>query len=264
MDRKQKRSMRWVLYVALFAAVCLAAALIFGQNAFDAEPPSSEERTEAIDQSGFSDAERDGIKALVHDYIVQNPEVITEGLEELRRRETVARLEEAGGGINEPFANAYLGKRNAPITLVEFTDYNCGFCRQSVNDIMKLTRENDDLRVVFREAPILNAQSRTAALWALAAAEQGRYEQFHNMMFEAGRPTDDNILAAARLAGMDIDKARQQIRKPEYAAELDANIEKMRTIGAGGTPTFVIGGQLIEGAVGYDTLQKAVERERES
>jgi protein-disulfide isomerase len=203
-------------------------------------------------------------QALVKSYIIENPEIITEAMQNLQRRETANRLASAGGELTKPFPGAVAGAADGDVTLVEFTDYSCGYCRKSVADVARLVNDDQKLRVVYRELPILSPASRDAARWALAAARQGKHKAFHDAMFASGPPDDASIRAAAQSAGLDMARAEADADSPEIAAEIDANLAMMQQVGFTGTPTFVIGGQIIEGAQGYGALKAAVKKAREA
>ncbi len=204
------------------------------------------------------------VEQTVRQYLLANPEVIPEAMEELERRKSLAQIGDNRAALEKPFKQGFIGKANAPITIVEFSDYACGYCSSSVEAVAQLVQENPDVKLVVREVPILSEQSQKAALWALAAAEQGKYDAFHNGLFAIGKPTDENILAAATQAGLNVELARKQIDAGAYSAELDNNLELMRALGSGGTPTFVIGEQIFPGAVGYDVLAEAVGKARKA
>lgn len=198
----------------------------------------------------------------VRAYLLENPEVLREAFERLSRKEAANRLSSVSQDVVKPFPGAVLGNPNGKVTLVEFTDYACTYCRRSVADVDRLVKENPDLRVVVRELPILSPQSGDAARWALAAAEQGRYPKFHAAMFAAGRPDAKTIEAAARLAGMDLERARAFVADPRVNAEIQANLRFAQVLGFDGTPAWVVGDQAMSGAVGYDALAKAIEQAR--
>jgi protein-disulfide isomerase len=201
---------------------------------------------------------RAGTEKIVREYLLANPEIIPEAMAVLQKRETIKRLSSAGGGVTKPFPGAETGNPKGDVTIVEFTDYNCGYCKKSVEDLSRLAAEDKNLRVVFREVPVLSETSRDAALWALAAANQGKHNAFHLAMFDIGRPDDQTLRQAATRAGVDIAAAERFITTPAATAEIESNIELMRKIGFNGTPTFIIGDQIVEGAMGYDVLKKAV------
>ncbi len=212
--------------------------------------------------SAVSSNDRKAIETVVHDYIMDNPEIIPDAIEELQRRENAKQLASVGSDVHAPFPGAVLGNPKGTVTLVEFSDFACGYCRKSVDDIDALIAKNPDLRIVIRELPILSEHSVAAARMALAAAEQGRYGQFHRAMFAAGRPGPDTVDAAARRAGLDMAKAQAAAKSERVQQELDRNLGFARQLGFNGTPSWVAGDQLISGAVGADELAKAIEKVR--
>jgi len=199
----------------------------------------------------------------VRAYLLEHPEVLPEAMERLRAKETGKQLAAIADKVTTPFPGAVLGNPQGKVTLVEFTDFACTYCRGSVADVEALVRDNPDLRVVVRELPILSPQSAVAARWGLAAAEQGRYAAFHKAMFAAGRPDPANIQAAAKVAGLDLARAAKVIADPRINAEITTNLHYAQTLGFDGTPSWVIGDQAISGAVGREALAKAIEAARE-
>lgn len=198
----------------------------------------------------------------VRDYLLANPEVLPEAFEKLQEREVAGRLAAAGDDLETPFPGAVLGNPEGSITLVEFSDYACGFCRSSAQDVAALVKANPDLRVVLREYPILSEQSVEAARMALAAAQQGKFAAFHMAMFEAGRPSPETIEQAARKAGLDLDAARAAIATGELDKELQKNTAIAQSLGIDGTPGWIAGEQLIVGGVGPDALGELIEDAR--
>jgi protein-disulfide isomerase len=201
-------------------------------------------------------------ETVIHDYLMAHPEVLPKAMEVLQNRETAKQLAGIRDGLEKPFPGAILGNPAGKVTLVEFTDFGCTYCRQSVADIAALTRANPDLRVVVREFPILSRQSVDAAKMGLAAAGQGKYPAFHAAMFAAGRPDALVIEAAAKAAGVDLVRARQAIADPRLDLELSRNMDLARQLNFTGTPSWVIGDDVISGAVGIEQLQKSVEDAR--
>lgn len=199
------------------------------------------------------------IEAIVRNYILENPEILPQAMERLQARENGKQVASAGDALTKAFPSAVLGNPNGTVTLVEFTDYACGYCRASVPEVEALIAANPDLKVVIRELPILSPASADAARWSLAAAEQGKFEAFHKAMFAAGRPAAETIEAAATRAGLDLDRARKVIAEPRVEAELKQNLEFARQLRIDGTPSWVIGEQLMAGAVGQKVLQDAID-----
>lgn len=203
--------------------------------------------------------DRRAIEDIVRNYILEHPEVLPQAIQRLEARENGKQVASAGNALTAPFPGAVLGNPNGAITLVEFTDYACGYCRASVPEVEALIAANPDLQVVIRELPILSPASTEAARWSLAAAEQGKFAEFHKAMFAAGRPAADTIEAAARQAGLDLDRARKFIANPRVEAEIRQNLNFAQQLRINGTPSWVIGEQLMAGAVGQQALQQAID-----
>lgn len=197
------------------------------------------------------------------DYLLAHPEILSEMAEGLQQREAEERLAGVADEVARPFPGAVLGNPEGSVTLVEFSDYGCTYCRQSVADVKALVAADPDLRVVVREWPIFEG-SEAAARMALAAAKQGKYAAFHDAMFERGPPSEASVTEAARAAGVDLDKARLAMRSPEVEFELAKNLELARQLRFEGTPSWVAGERLYFGAVGRDKLAEAVAAAKES
>lgn len=265
-------SNRIPLLIALIGAVLLfgVGAYLFAQDRGSAERGSTEQKTElassaadnAVAAAGMSDKERKATEALVRAYILENPDIITEAVQILQKREIAQRIAAAGETMGSAFPGAEAGNPKGDVTVIEFTDYNCGFCRSSVADVQKLLQSDGGVRLVYRELPILSPTSRDAALWALAAAKQGKHKAFHDAMFAGNRPDEQSIRIAASKAGLNMAAAEKFASSNEANAEIEANIAMMRQVGFGGTPTFIIGDQILEGALGYDALKAAVAKAR--
>lgn len=204
------------------------------------------------------------IEEVVRNYILEHPEILPEAIDRLRAKESRQQLAGVADQIEEPFPGAVLGNPQGKITLVEFSDFACTYCRHSVEDVDALIADNPDLRVVVRELPILSPASADAARMGLAAAEQGRYPAFHKAMYAAGRPSAETIEAAARSAGVDLERAKRFIADPKVNAEIQKNVKLAQQLGFDGTPSWVVGDQLLTGAVGRETLAKALEDARKS
>ncbi len=228
----------------------------------DVAEMASADARKAMSVAGMNADDRAATEAVVHAYILEHPEIISEAISILQQRDVAARLEAGGAAITKAFYGAGAGNPSGDVTVVEFTDYNCGFCRSSVADVEKLVAQDKGIRLVYRELPILSATSRDAALWALAAAKQDKHVAFHKAMFAGDRPDATTIRAAAVRAGLDLKAAEKFVSSTEAAKEVDANLAIMQSVGFNGTPTFVIGDQLLEGAVGYDALKAAVAKAR--
>lgn len=208
--------------------------------------------------------QRAAMEQVVREYLLAHPEVLPEAMDRLRDKESQKQLAGISDKLLAPYPGAVMGNPQGTVTLVAFSDFACTFCRQSEPALAALIAENRDLKVVIRHLPIIAPTSPAAAAMGLAAAEQGKYPAFHNAMFAAGRTDPASVEAAARLAGLDLARARTAAVQPKVRAELEANVGFARTLGLNGTPVWIVGDQILQGAIGKDALAEAVEAARKS
>ncbi len=194
------------------------------------------------------------------EYLVSNPDILPEMAEAYQRGQTQDRLAGIGPDVLQPFPGAVIGNPNGSKTLVKFTDYACSYCKMSISEVERLVAEDPDLKVVLREWPIFQG-SEEAARMSLAAARQGKYGPFYHAMFDLGPPNPQSIEAAARKAGLDLEEARRVAMSDEVSAELAKNNAIASELGFSGTPSWVAGGEVIEGYVDHDRLADALEQE---
>ena len=194
----------------------------------------------------------------VRDTLMAEPEILPKAMEELERKQAAAAVTPRRAQFEAPFAGAWAGAADGDVVLVEFFDYACGYCRKSNEAIDRLLAEDPKLKVVWRELPVLGPGSEQAAYVSLAAAEQGKFRPFYQALFAAGRPTPDVIARAAAQAGVQPGNPN-----PAHGAELARNAELASLIRATGTPTFVVGDQVLHGALPYEELKQAIADARE-
>ncbi len=199
------------------------------------------------------------IGRVVREYVLAHPELIPEAIEKLQQRDATRAVAANRGKIVEPYASAWIGNPNADVTLVEYYDYNCGFCRASLPTIEKLVAADRNLRVVFKELPVLAESSRVAARASLAAAAQGKFKAFHDALYAAGQVSDATIAQAAKASQVDLTKI-----PADADATLRENLEVAAKLGVTGTPAWVVGDQLLSGALPFDRLQEAIAKARAS
>ncbi len=196
----------------------------------------------------------------VRDYLLAHPEVIPEAMQKLQEREAGRSVSANRAAITTPFGSAFAGNPKGDVTLVEYYDYNCGYCRASLPAIRQLIAEDPKLRVVFRELPILAESSRSAARISLVAAAQGRFNAFHDALYAGGRVSDASIAAAAKTAG--IDTGKLTVLAPRIDAEIARNMETAARLGVTGTPSWVIGDRILSGALPVEELKRAIAATR--
>jgi len=210
----------------------------------------------------ISGTDRAAIEKIVHDYILAHPEILPEAMERLQAKEVAKVVEANRTAIETPFKGAWAGAADADVVLVEFFDYACGYCRASQPDIARLLKEDRKLKIVWREFPVLGEASQEAALTSLAAAENGKYAAFHNKLFELGQPTDANVKTAAAATGIDGAKTAAARSNAAYQSEIENNYTLARALNLTGTPAFVVGDRVLQGAVGYEALKQAIAEAR--
>jgi protein-disulfide isomerase len=194
----------------------------------------------------------------VREYLLANPEILPEAMERLEARESAKVVSANRAALETPFAGAWAGAKDGDVVLVEFFDYACGYCRKSNADVDRLLKEDPRLKVVWREWPVLGADSEAAARLSLAAARSGRYRDFFNNVFASGRPTPDALEQVRASLAIPAPAASD----PAAEQELATNFQLARAISATGTPTFVIGDKILQGAVGYEALKEAIAEAR--
>ena len=194
-------------------------------------------------------------RSIVRQGMLADPQILVEASDALRDRQTAPLIASSRSALETPFASSWKGAEKPEVVLVEFYDYACPYCKASNPHVDRLLKEKPGLRVVYRELPILGDNSIEAARLSLAASKAGRFRQFHDALYAAGRPAPDTNAAAARVANI----APAPAQDPAIEAELKRNFEIASRLGATGTPLFVVGDRVLNGAVGYDALKQAIE-----
>jgi len=207
----------------------------------------------------------------VHDYLIAHPEVVTEALQtlEARQREADAKAAKAAlaAKADEVFrdpASPVGGNAEGNVTLVEFFDYNCPYCRQMVPVMAQAEASDPQLRIVYKEFPILGPDSIFAAKAALAADRQKGYAKFHNALFEVkGRVTEAVVLKVATEAGLDVELLKTDMKSAEIQALIDRNLQLAQALQITGTPGFIAGEQILHGATDLATMTQLIAQARE-
>jgi protein-disulfide isomerase len=192
---------------------------------------------------------------IVRQGMLSDPQILVDAADALRDRQYAPTLASQRTVIETPFESSWKGAEKPEVVLVEFYDYACPYCKASNPHVDQLLREKPGLRVVYRELPILGPDSVVAARLSLAASKAGRFRQFHDALYAAGRPAPETNAAAARIANI----PPTPVEDVAIEAELKKNFSLASQLGATGTPLFVVGDRVLSGAVGYEALKKAVE-----
>lgn len=213
---------------------------------------------------GHTTLDKPAIEQIVKDYILEHPDIIPQAMERLRDQRVKAVIDKNRPALEKPYAGAWEGAADGDVIVVEFFDYACGYCRASLPDLARLVEADSRVKIVYRELPILSDDSALAARVSLLAAEQGKYMPYHRALYAAGEVNRTTILAAAATAGLDRKQAEAAIVDHRYDAEVQNNIRMAQELQASGTPTFVVGGKVLGGAVGFEALKDAVAAVRDA
>ncbi len=222
----------------------------------------------AAPAQSFTDTQRSDIETIVKNYLIAHPEVLEEAMNELSKRQAAAETQKheesiaknADAIFNSP-RGVTLGNKDGDVTFVEFFDYNCGYCKRAMADMMDLLKNDPKLKVVLKEFPVLSEGSVDAAKVAVAARMQDpkKYLDFHQKLLGGRGPADKaRALAAAKDAGYDTAKLEKDLASPEVKATIEENFKLAEDMGLNGTPSYVIGKQIVVGAVGLDGLKEKI------
>jgi protein-disulfide isomerase len=222
----------------------------------------------------FTDPQKAEIGRIVREYLVKNPEVIQEAVTELERRQNEAQrtaqtsaIRETRDALLDARHGIPVGNPNGDVTLVEFFDYNCGYCKQAVADLQTLLKGDPKLRVVLKDLPVLGPESHEASKIGLAAKAQlsgeKLFEYHTRLLATRGRIGAERALSLGREMGLDVARLQKDAAGPEVAAALEANRRIAERLAISGTPAFIIGEEVIPGAVGAGPLRQAIARIRQ-
>ena len=217
----------------------------------------------------FSAAQRGEIEQIIKEYLVNHPEVLEEASAELEKRKQLAEAEKAKTEIknhsdvifNSPH-QVTVGNQKGDVTLVEFFDYNCGYCKRALADLTSIMKDDSKLRVVLKEFPVLGPGSVEAARVAVAVRMQDsgkKYFDFHQRLLGGrGQADKARALQAAKEAGFDMARIEKDMASDEVRTSIEENMRIAETLGLNGTPSYVVGSEVVVGAVGLDALRQKV------
>ena len=242
----------------------LRAVLVFSATVLAVGPtlpawaePSSASAQPALDQA-------------IEQYIRSHPEVIVQSLQayEVKRQEDEAvRVRQVIATHQEELlrdsASPVSGNLNGDVTVIEFFDYRCGYCKRVASAVTQLQKDEPGVRVVYKDYPILGEASVFGARAALAAWEQGKHQAFHEAMLASDNElTTEEVFAIALRVGLDVKKLEADLRAPEWQAAIDRNHALAKLLGISGTPGFVVGGEMYQGALELTNLKELVAKAR--
>jgi protein-disulfide isomerase len=206
----------------------------------------------------------------IHDYLVNNPEVLVEAMQQLERKQDSERDTMAQKGIEEHQkelmsdpGSPVSGNPNGDVTIVEFSDYQCPYCKRSYPAVKSVVASDGKVKLIHKDLPILGEASRIAALAALASRNQHKHEAFDSALMEFNGKLDrDRIMDIASSVGIDVAQLQKDMDDPKLKEIIDRNMALATALGVRGTPAFVIGKQFVPGAVDADTLKQLIEEAR--
>ena len=228
----------------------------------------------AVKADEFSTPQRGEIERIVREYLISHPDVLQDAMNELEKRQSAAEAEKHKQAINQYSKAIFssprqvvLGNPDGNVTFVEFFDYNCGYCKHAMSDMLTLLKDDPKLKVVLKEFPVLGPGSVEAAKVAVAVRMQDKtgqkYLQFHKELL-GGRGAADmaRALAVAKDVGMDMGRLQKDLESPEVKATMEENFKLAEALGLNGTPSYVIGNDVVVGAIGLPGLQEKINTAR--
>ena len=248
-----------ILAFAAAAAIAFSAASLAPAWAQGDKPPLTPEQEKRIQE-------------LIKEYILANPEIILEAVQTLRRRQEEAQKKAAEDALKTRRAELQgakdlpvAGNPNGDVTIVEFMDYRCGYCKAVKPTLDQVVKEDGKIRLVLKEFPILGPASRVASMAAVAAHKQGKYLALHNaLMAYPNNLTDDVIMALARQVGLDVAKLKEDMKAAEVQELIGRTNKLAQDLGINGTPAFIIGDEIVPGAINAEEFKMRVAAARKA
>ena len=216
-----------------------------------------------VKDADVKDSDKAAFEAIIRDYIIANPELLRDALMDLAKREDMARQALAMQMLFDDAGDPAMGNPDGGLVIYEFSDYNCGYCKRVFEPIQQILRDDDDIRLVVKEFPILSQSSLVAAQAAVAAEKQGKFASFHiNMMTYRGKITTQSIMDAAEQAGIDIAQLKTDMAGSAVESIITRTRQAAKALQLTGTPALVIGDTIVRGAVDIDEFRRLIAAER--
>jgi len=210
---------------------------------------------------------KSNVEQIIHDYILNNPQIILNSVDDHQKKTLQAHqgnaLERNKEFLFNDSSSPSAGNPDGDVTIVEFFDYNCYYCKKVFSDVMKLLEKDKKVRFAFREAPILGPTSEIASRWALAAQKQKKYFEYHKTLMLSKEPITDELLEKIAVnIGLDISKAKRDIDGADVNLQLERNRVLVASLGISGVPVFIVDGEMKQGAVSLEQMEKMVSDQR--
>jgi protein-disulfide isomerase len=207
---------------------------------------------------------QENIEKIIENFLIKNPQLLRSVLDNYKKNTELEKKKKAIQSLKS-FKNPGIFQKNADVTIYEFFDYNCGYCKSVVKTIMETISEDKKINVVFVEFPILSQQSYTAAVAALASKKQNLYNKFHlSLMKIRGKVDDKRVFKTAKEIGLNVQQLKIDMNDPDISNQLNKNREIAKLLNLNGTPAFIIGDVIYPGALSKENLKEIIKKVRES
>ena len=205
---------------------------------------------------------RDHDGSQVREYLLAHPEVIPEAMQKLQERSNAKVIAANRADILTPVGSAWAGNPDGDVTVVEYLDYNCTYCRASLPVVDRLIAADHKVKVIYRELPVLSPESETAARYAIVAGRAGKYDALHRALYAGGPLTEASMDKALVTAGLDPVQVKAATKSPAVDAAIKTNLSLMRPLGLTGTPSWVIGDRVVSSMMSLEDMRDAVDTAR--
>lgn len=246
--------------------VLLVALLVLGFSQTKAQAPDTDKVKAA---KPIATEQREAIETVVREYLLKNPSILREMMQTLQAQEEKERQVRAAANLNAHQNELYadpdtpiVGNPKGDVTIAVFFDYNCGYCKKTLPGLQTLLAKDPSLKVVYKEFPVLGTTSLLGARAALAAHKQGKYAAFHEALVQLPNITLEEIKALSDRLGMNYEQLTKDLEDPKTLEMLERNAHLASALEINGTPAYIVGGQLIPGAIEADALAQLVAAER--
>ena len=250
-------------FITLFAAVILLLGISQGH----AQTPASARTSPTTEP--VTKEQREAIEKVVREYLLRNPGIIREAMQALQAQEEREKQQSVANSMKSLESDIYsdpdspvAGNPKGDVTIVVFFDYDCGYCKLTLPRLQTLLSKDHSIKLVYKEYPILGPQSQVAAQAALAAYRQGKYDAFHNGLLQSEQSSDDAIKRVSDRLGLNYATLQKDMADPKLNEALARNLRLASALDINGTPAFIVGQQIIPGAIDMDSLAKIVSAER--
>jgi len=212
------------------------------------------------------DMNEEEIEQIVENYILNNGDKIIQAVENFQQKQQQEEQQQAQEILKQNEDYLYeedhpaIGPKNADATIVEFFDYNCGYCKKAFSDIQTIVQTDKTVRFIMMDLPILGPTSLTAAKWGYAAHKQGKYLEYHTALMEhRGQKTESELERIAKDVGLDVEQMKKDAESAETQAYISKSAGFARQLGISGTPGFIAGDEILRGYIGLDGMKRKIE-----